>query len=196
MPHLPAGPDAPPTDELASAEATLGVLRKVIHTIANDDWSKQTPCREFTVAQLTDHVLNSITQIGSAAGAEFPQRDYKDSVERQIVLAARPALDAWHHRGLEGTVTLGPNQTPAEVLVGVLSVEFLVHAWDYAMATGQQLDAPASLSEYVLGLAEKIITPQGRRTVGFDEPIPIPDGARVMDRLIAFTGRQPDRISR
>jgi uncharacterized protein (TIGR03086 family) len=191
MPHLPSGPDTPPTDELVSAEATLAVLEKVVHPITEDDLSKQTPCREFTVAQLTDHLLNSITQIGRAAGAEFAERDEKDSVERQITFAARPALEAWHRRGLEGTVPSGANRAPAGVLAGVLSIEFLVHAWDYAMATGQELDAPEPLSDYVLGLATKIITPQGRSTVGFDDAIPMPDGARVLDRLIAFTGRRP-----
>ena len=40
---LPAGPDSPPADELGSAEATLSVLQNVLHPIANDDWSKQTP---------------------------------------------------------------------------------------------------------------------------------------------------------
>src|SRR5215470_7642339 len=95
---LRPGPDSPPTDELASAEATLGVLQNVLHPIANDDWGKQTPCREFDIAKLTDHLMNSITVIGSAVGAELPARDPADSVERQVVTAARPALDAWHRR--------------------------------------------------------------------------------------------------
>jgi hypothetical protein len=38
--------------------------------------------------------MSSIRSIGGAAGAEFPPRDETDSVERQIVLTARPALDA------------------------------------------------------------------------------------------------------
>ncbi len=118
---LPSGPDSPPTDELASAEASLGVLQNVLHPIANDDWSKQTPCREFDIAKLTDHLMNSITVIGGAAGAELPERDPSDSVERQVVAAARPALDAWHRRGLDGTVTFGKNEAPARMMAGVLS---------------------------------------------------------------------------
>jgi uncharacterized protein (TIGR03086 family) len=189
---LPPGPDSPPTDELDSAEATLGVLQQVLHGIAADDMSKQTPCREFNVAQLTDHLLNSIITIGGAVGAQFPERDRGDSVERQVVLAARPALDAWHRRGLDGTVTLGPNEAPATVMAGILSIEFLVHAWDYAAATGREVTAPNSLSEYVLGLAHNIITPQGRTNVGFDDPIDVPADAGALDRLLAFTGRAPD----
>src|ERR1700687_5549909 len=91
---LPPGPDAPPTDELDSAEATLGVLQNVLHGIANDELSKRTPCSQFDVAQLTDHLMNSITSIGGAVGAEFPERDRSDSVARQALLGARAALDA------------------------------------------------------------------------------------------------------
>ena len=163
----------------------------MLHPIANDDWSKQTPCREFDIAKLTDHLMNSITVIGGAAGAELPERDPTDSVERQIITAARPALDAWHRRGLDGTVSVGDNEAPARVMVGVLSIEFLVHAWDYAMAMGRELDAPDSLSDYVMGLAQAIITPQGRTTVGFDDPVDVPDDASSLDRLIAYTGRNP-----
>ena len=188
---MASGPDARPTDELACAEATLAVLRKVVHTIAHDDLSKQTPCREFDVRQLTNHLMNSITTIGKAAGAEFPERDESESVERQVVLAARPALDAWHDRGLEGTATIGPNEAPAKMLVAILSIEFLVHAWDYAKATGHAVDAPDSVADYVMGLAEQIITPQGRTDVGFDQPVPMPDDAGVFERLIAYTGRRP-----
>ena len=40
-------------------------------------------------------------------------------------------------------------------------------------------------------LARKIITPQGRTNVGFDDPVDVPKDAPVFDRLIAFTGRRP-----
>ena len=188
---LRPGPDSPPTDELESAEATLAVLEHVLHGIAKDDESKRTPCREFDVAALTDHLMNSITVIGGAAGAEFSERDRADSVERQVVLAARPALDAWKKRGLDGTVTAGSNTAPAKIMAGVLSIEFLVHAWDYAKATGRDVTAPDALSDYVMGLAKTIITPQGRTSVGFDDPIAVAADARALDRLIAYTGRRP-----
>ena len=188
---LPPGPDSPPTDELESAEATLAVLQHVLHGIADDEWSKQTPCREFDVAALTDHLMNSITTIGGIAGAQFPERDRRDSVERQVVLAARPALDAWRHRGLDGTVPFGSNEAPANIMAGILSLEFLVHAWDYAKATGREVTAPDALSDYVMGLAKTIITPQGRSNVGFDDPVDVAADAGALDRLIAYTGRQP-----
>ena len=47
-------------------------------------------------------------------------------------------------------------------MAGILSLEFLVHAWDYATAIGRPISAPESLSQYVIGLAERVITPATR----------------------------------
>jgi uncharacterized protein (TIGR03086 family) len=180
-----------PSNELQSAEESLAVLQHVLHGIAKDDESKQTPCRKFDVAALTDHIMNSITTIGGVAGAEFPERDRSDSVERQVILAARPTLDAWHERGLDGIVPFGGGEAPATMMAGVLSIEFLVHAWDYAKATGREVTASDALSDYVMGLAKVIITPEGRTNVGFDDPVDVAADAGALDRLIAYTGRQP-----
>jgi uncharacterized protein (TIGR03086 family) len=193
---LRPGPDSPPTDELAGAEATLGVLQRVVHPISSDELSNPTPCPEYDVAQLTDHLLTSIAILGGAAGAQLPERDSGDSVERQIIGAARPALDAWHHRGLDGTVRIGVNELPAALAVGIMSVEFLVHAWDYAAATGHPIDVADSFTEHVHEVAKKVITPQGRARAGFADPVDVPDDAPPLDRLIAFTGRDPGAYTR
>ena len=178
-----------PSDQIESAESSLAVLQPVLAALQPGDAAKQTPCREFDVAGLTDHLMNSITVIGGAAGAEFPERDPGAPVEQQVMTAARPALQAWRQRGLDGMVSVGPNEAPAAVMAGVLSIEFLVHAWDYAAATGQRVEAPEALCEYVLGLSHGIITPEGRTTVGFDAPLDVPDGAGALNRLLAYTGR-------
>ena len=188
---LRPGPDSPPTDELACAEAALGALHHVLHPISRDELSKSTPCSEYDVMQLTDHLLNSITVLGGAAGAEVPERDTGDSVERQIIGAARPTLDAWHRRGLDDTVTIGTNELPATFAVSILSLELLVHGWDYAAATKHPIDVAESLADYVLGLARKVINPQTRATVGFADPVVVPDDASALHQLIAFTGRDP-----
>ncbi|WP_197502037.1 TIGR03086 family metal-binding protein [Mycobacterium sp. E2733] len=192
-PDLRPGPHSPPTDELHSAEDTLGVLQRVLHPIAADDLSRPTPCAEFDVAQLTDHLLNSITALGGMVGAEIPERTEGDSVERQVVAAARPALDAWHRHGLDGCVPFGKGELPAKSACAVLSVEFLVHAWDYAVAVGHEIHAPEPLSEYVLGLAREVIRPEFRGGAGFDDPVDVPEDAGALEQLVAFTGRNPTR---
>lgn len=178
-------------DELDSAEATLGVLQQVLQGIGEDDLDRQTPCREFDVASLTDHLLNSITLIGSAAGAQLPERDTAASVEDQVVTAARPAVAAWRRRGLDGAVPFGQGEAPARMMARILSLEFLVHAWDYAAATGQTLDVADEQPECVLGWAREIITPEGRVRAGFDDPVALGADARPLDRLLAYTGRRP-----
>src|ERR1700687_5060402 len=82
---LRPGPDSPPVDELASAEATLVVLQQVLHTIAGDYKSKQTPCSEYNVKELTGHLLNSIIALGGMVGAEFAVPEDTDSVERLVI---------------------------------------------------------------------------------------------------------------
>jgi uncharacterized protein (TIGR03086 family) len=182
----------PPVDELACAEATLTVLQNVIHPISRDDMTRQTPCAEFDIAGLTEHLMFSITTLGGAAGAEFPDNDSDDAVDRQVIMAARPALDAWHRRGLDGSVSVGPGDFPASSAVAILSLEFLVHGWDYARAMDRELDVPDTLAGYVLDKAKGIITPAGRKAVGFDQPVEIGSSASAFEQLLAFTGRTPD----
>ena len=66
-----------------------------------------------------------------------------------------------------------------------------MHAWDYAVATGHPINAPDSLSEYVTGLAQRVITPDTRGSAGFDDPVEVPEDATALDRLVALTGRVP-----
>ncbi|OSC41524.1 TIGR03086 family metal-binding protein [Mycobacterium decipiens] len=190
-PDLRPGPDSAPTDELASAEAALGVLQQVLHTIAGDEKFTPTPCSEYNVKELTEHLLHSIMVLGGMVGAEFAIGEDTDSVEGLVIGVARPALDAWRRHGLEGDVPLGPGSMTAQVAVSVLSIEFLVHAWDFAAAVGCDVEVPDSLSDYVLGLARKIIKPDERSAAGFNDPVDVPADASALDRLIAFTGRNP-----
>jgi uncharacterized protein (TIGR03086 family) len=194
--HGDAGPDewaaAPePLDELTCAEATLAILQHVLRGLDGTALAKQTPCKEFDVAQLADHLMRSMQIIGGAAGAQLPARDTDAPLEVQVADAAQCVLLAWRRRGVEGTVELNGRQVPASMPVGVLSLEFLVHAWDFARATGREVVVSEPVSDYVLGIAGKVITPEARGYAGFSEAIPTDPDARVLDRLIAFTGRQP-----
>jgi uncharacterized protein (TIGR03086 family) len=194
--HGDAGSDewvaAPePLDELTCAETTLAVLEHVLRDLDSADLTKQTPCSEFDVAQLADHLIRSLNIIGGAAGAQLPTRDTDTPLEAQVADAALRVLETWRRRGAEGMVDLNGRQVPAIMPIGILSLEFLVHAWDFAIATGREVIVSEPVSEYVLGIAGKVITPDARGYAGFDEPVATDPDARVLDRLIAFTGRQP-----
>jgi hypothetical protein len=47
------------------------------------------------------------------------------------------------------------------------------------------------VSDYALQLAGKVITPEARGFAGFADSVETAADAAVLDRLIAFTGRQP-----
>ena len=76
------------------------------------------------------------------------------------------------------------------MIAGVL-LQVLVHAWDYAKATGRDVAASDALSDYVMGLAMTIITPQGRSNVGFDDPIDVAADAGAGPADHAYTGQRP-----
>ncbi|KRE25745.1 ArsR family transcriptional regulator [Mycobacterium sp. Soil538] len=197
--HGDAGPDewaaAPdPLDELSCAEAALAVLQRVLVGVDASDMAGQTPCTEFDVAALADHLMNSIAAIGAAAGADTPVRDTSAPLEVQVADAAQGALEAWRRRGTSGTVELR-STVPATTAVSILALEFLVHAWDFACATEQPVKVAEPVAAYVLDGAEKLITPEARGFAGFADPVePGPD-ASALDRLIAFTGRRPAGVA-
>ncbi|MCH9700438.1 MAG: TIGR03086 family protein [Actinomycetia bacterium] len=191
-----AGPDdwsAVPDqiDELSSAEATLAVLQNVLRGMDAADLAKPTPCTEFSVSQLLEHLLGSITAIGEAAGAQIPARAADAPCETQVADAAQVALEAWRRRGVQGMVPRGSSEMPAAIMAGVMSLEFLVHAWDFATATGRDVVVSEPVCDYVLELAGKAITPKARSFAGFADAVDAAPGAAVLDRLVAFTGRQP-----
>ena len=144
-------------------------------------------CTEFDVTQLADHLIGSVTYLGAAAGASAEPA--VGPLETRVATAAQATLEAWHVRGLDGEVKVGPHEMPAGAALGILSVEFGVHAWDFAQATGQQVVISDQLAQHVLGVARQIITPEVRAGGSFAEPIEAGPDAGLLDRLVAFTGR-------
>ncbi|WP_247649570.1 TIGR03086 family metal-binding protein [Mycobacterium ulcerans] len=191
-----AGPDEwaavpDPLDELSCAEATLAVVQHVLRALEPADLARQTPCSQYDVVQLADHLMRSLTIIGSAAGAQLPPRDLDAPLETQVADAGQAVLEAWRRRGVDGTVELNANQVPAAVPVGILCLELLVHAWDFAFATDRRVVVSDTVTEYVLTVAGKVITPAARNSAGFAAPVAVGAFAPVLDRLIAFTGHRP-----
>jgi uncharacterized protein (TIGR03086 family) len=175
---------------ITSAEATLAICQRVLRGAGEADYHRPTPCTEFDLTQLVDHLIGSITGIGTAAGAQFGEAD-PATLESQVATAAQAALEAWNARGLDGLVKAGPVDMPAALVLGILSIEFLVHAWDFARATGQQVSVSDALGGHVLGVAGQVIRPELRAMVGFADPVEAGPDAGYLERLIAFTGRDP-----
>ncbi len=188
------GPDdwagaSEPLNELVSAEATLAVAQRVLAGLSAQDMDLPTPCAEFTVAALVDHLVGSVASIGKALGAAVTD-DAHSSPEVRVANVAAPALEAFNARGLDGTIDMGFAVLPAATVANILNLEFLVHAWDAATATGRALEVPPALSGYVLELARNTIQ-SGMRGKSFAAETLVDESAESLERLVAFTGRQP-----
>ena len=188
-----AGPDewaaAPALDPLSAAEATLATCQLILRGVSEADYHRPTVCTEFDMTQLTDHLIGSVTYLGAAAGAAPGAAPVASPLEARVATAAQATLEAWHVRGLDGEVKVGPHEMPAGAALGILSIEFLVHAWDFAQATGQQVVVSDEVAQHVLGVARQIITPEARAGGSFADPTKAGPDAGLLGRLIAFTGR-------
>jgi uncharacterized protein (TIGR03086 family) len=100
-------------------------------------------------------------------------------------VAAWQQPSAW-----EGTAEAGGVVMPAPVAAVVTLDEVLVHGWDLAVATGQHYTAdPASVAACTEFAAQAAA--QGPTPGLFGPPVPVPDDAPPLDRLLGLTGRDP-----
>lgn len=190
-----AGPDEwaampEPLDQLTSAGATLAVCQQALRGITVDDLGKTTPCSEFTVGQLVDHLVESLVRLGAMAGTTVVPPAH-GTPESRVATVTQQVLEAWARRGLDGTVPYGEAELPAPYAASILSLEFLIHGWDLATATAQQITVADALTTYVLELAGDVISPENRARGAFAEAIETGPDAHPLARLIAFSGRVP-----
>jgi uncharacterized protein (TIGR03086 family) len=185
-----AGPDewawAPENmTPLVAAEATLAVLQPVLRALTNDDRVKQTPCADFDCHALAEHLFGSLVSVGGMAGAEIVNPE-EGSLENRVSVMAAQAIDAFAAYDAPEVVGGGLPTAAAET---ILSVEFLLHAWDFAQATGQQVRVSDEVVAWVAENAAGII--DGSRDRGaFAAETDAAADASPLDRLAAFSGRK------
>jgi uncharacterized protein (TIGR03086 family) len=191
--HGDAGADewaaSEPGDPLTAVEASLAVCQAVLRKLRPEDGGARTPCDKFTVDDLVEHLLGSVRSLGAAGGATVPDPG-SGPAEVRVADAAQVTLEAWRKRGLDGTVNLGRSEVPAVVVTGILAMEFLVHAWDFAQATAQTITVDDALSGYVLERGRSLIAPQMRDGDNFAAELEVGSDADNLTRLVAFTGRK------
>ncbi len=177
-------------DYLAAIEASWAVCQPIMAGFAEGDGAKATPCAEYTVNELTDHLMGSLRGLGGMAGAEFPESIEGSSLEDSVSQATAITIAAWKERGTDGEVQFGENMVSAVMPAGILCLEYLVHAWDFAQATGQSISVDDDLVTFVDGAARQIIQPQNRgEGHGFAQETET-SSEDPLTRLMAFTGRQ------
>lgn len=182
-----------PTDVLAQ---TQDVARGVLANVSADQLANDTPCREWTVGQLIDHMVgaqhwarNGIAGTEMAdTGEGASQGDFVATFDE----AASAALAAFAEEGaLQRTVNPGFGDMPATALLGLAATDTFTHAWDLAKATGQSTDLAPELAAPLLEQSRQAIQPAFRSDEGtiFGPEQQAPEGAPAADQLAAFLGR-------
>jgi uncharacterized protein (TIGR03086 family) len=167
-------------DQLADALERTG---RLIAGIRDDQWHDPTPCAEWDVRAVVDHLVKGNASLAAALGAEdATTTDYADVSAILLKSFRQPGV-------IDGMVTIPFGTVPADFALHLRLTELLVHGWDIASATGQKADFPEDLAEAELRFSERAVQqlPPGRTPFG--PPQPAPENAPTIDRLAALLGR-------
>jgi uncharacterized protein (TIGR03086 family) len=165
---------------------------------AADQLDAQTPCAEWNVKRLLDHVLFIQQMFAAAPGGgevappsgappelvgDDPAGEYEEARKKTIHAFSQPGV-------IDGMLNDG--QRPAAMMLGIAFCDQLVHGWDLATATGQDTTIPPDLAAAAWQFLDGAI-PDAQRgpDKNFQARVPVADDASDQDKLIAYCGRQP-----
>ncbi|MGN5630741.1 TIGR03086 family metal-binding protein [Streptomyces sp. AC154] len=189
---------APPQDLAPAAQQIAGLLDAVDDTRL----SAPTPCPGVTVSALLAHLGGLAVAFRDAAHKELgATTDTAPSVEEMVLAdgwrgtlprALDEMVTAWRSpEAWQGMTRAGSVDLPGEIAGMVALNELVLHGWDLARSTGQPFRAEeAHLDSTLALLAELGDTPPAGSPFG--PPVPVPDGAPLLDRAVARSGRRPD----
>ncbi|HXR42319.1 MAG TPA: TIGR03086 family metal-binding protein [Acidothermaceae bacterium] len=169
-----------------------------VHAVPAGAWSKSTPCTEWSVRDLVNHVVAEHLWVPHLLHGET----IADVGERYDgdVLGADP-VHAWDEAGAASsaawqalpsddvTVHLSFGDVPAGEYAEQMLADLVVHGWDLARGAGLDESFDPAAVEHVLAYVE----PQAKlwRDAGiFGEPVEV-DSADPGARLLGVTGRRP-----
>jgi uncharacterized protein (TIGR03086 family) len=177
-------------DDLARASGVTGDL---IDRIAADQWMALTPCTEWTVRDLVNHLVGmSLVFVAMFEDGPMPERG-ADRLGTDPAGAYRRSAAALQAAAALPGVLERSQATPVGVATGAERLQWRVadlvtHGWDIAQATGVVADFPNDLVERALTFVRTQL-PSQSRAGRFADPQPIGDNEPAIDQLAAFTGR-------
>jgi uncharacterized protein (TIGR03086 family) len=163
---------------------------------AQGRWSAPSPCTEWDARGVVEHVIGFHDVLLLRPMGAKPQRPHGDPAARWNVTrdALRSLLDM---PGLfDGPVEVPavgnnpPTRIEAAPLVGLLSLDVLIHSWDLARAVGGDDRLDPDLCE--LFLSRLPDDPTSQVTSGmFAPPVTLPETPDAQSALLARLGRDP-----
>jgi uncharacterized protein (TIGR03086 family) len=159
---------------------------KIIGRLTAEDWDRPTPCSEWTVRDVVEHLIDNNDRFAALAVGRPQHRSgsYEES--------SAEFLDAFDAEARSKALDFRQfGVLPGRIGLGVLFVDVLVHAWDIDTALGREHHWDDELATAALGFASRYpdVAPVRGPGGAFADAVDVPSGARPGDRLIALLGR-------
>ena len=172
-------------------------LRALLLGITDDDLASPTPCNDWTVADLLDHIMDvtrAFTQaaqkLTDAPGTSTPAPrpsggDLPLHWRSRLPVMLEELATAWKNPAAwTGSAQVGGAVMPA-VAAGTAAVnELTMHGWDVARATDQDFAADPRILETLIEFHSR--GQDGHR------PDPARDEQSLLDQVLVLSGRDPD----
>ncbi|GAA4603754.1 TIGR03086 family metal-binding protein [Actinoallomurus liliacearum] len=173
----------------------------VVQGIGPDLFSLPTPCTEYDVRTLLNHLISWTGSRFEAAAhktplPESPAEDHDFTAEpdwaARYAVSVRAAAAAWSEQAAwEGETGLSVSGAmPASVIGGMMFAELLLHAWDLAAATGQKVPVDDELARALFGQASAMAE-MARRYGAIGPEVAVSETAPLLDRALGLAGRDP-----
>lgn len=188
----PAGePEGRTMDALTQFGHVGPLLAGVVGGITPDQLDLPTPCTEFSVRGVLEHMIGGATVFAAAyRGETAAEPDLSD-----VLAGFGPALEnlggAVSGPGaLDRTIASPFGDVDGEFFARYIVLDGLVHGWDLATATDQDYDPPDELVAAVDAFARRMLDPLRDGQTFADAVEPAADASPI-ERLAAYTGRRP-----
>jgi uncharacterized protein (TIGR03086 family) len=165
-------------------------LGAVVAGITPEQLDNRTPCDDFTVRGVLEHMIGGATAFAAAyRGETAPEPDLHDplgSFEPALggLVAAMTAPGA-----LDRTVEAPFGEVAGDTFARFVVLDGLVHGWDLATATAQAYEPPEALIAAADAFARQTIDPL-RDGQTFADAVEPAVGASTIERLANYTGRR------
>jgi uncharacterized protein (TIGR03086 family) len=176
-------------DDRELLEQGFGWAAGRIARVSEGGLESPTPCGEWNLRQVLEHVLDTVGLLVDAVDAEAPGDTTDDGWAAAIADLAARSRRAWAVPGvMERTFTLSMGTMPAPVVLSSTLLELVVHGWDVSQATGEAAAIPDALAVPILAFARGAIADDARGDM-FAADLGL--GHTPSDQLVAFLGRKP-----
>ena len=174
-------------------------LGAAIAQVSVADLGLPTPCASWSTRDLLNHIIGGADMFADAFGGA-PLRDISGRLPDVIGDDPMAAFERAAGRFGEATQQPGAMDRVLELPFGPMTgrtflrfaaFDLAVHTWDVASVTGAEVEFPDELLAEVSAFAHHVLDSVPRNDLLCGDPVPDSPDASALDRMIAFSGRQP-----